>query len=72
MLVTIPAASCYGLIGVARWRNQFSPVVNAFEDARNRRKKIEATTNRDTPVGDIFDRLIGFARQLRDDVQKFI
>lgn len=59
-------------IAVARCRDQIGLVVDAFENAKKDKEKIENIINRDTPVEHILDELIGSARRLRDDVQKFV
>ncbi|TCU21823.1 hypothetical protein EV130_110167 [Rhizobium azibense] len=59
-------------IAVARCRDQIKLVTEAFIEARKSKEEVEAVINRETPVGEILDKLIGLSRQLRDDVQKLL
>ena len=61
-----------GFIAVARCRDQIGLVADGFGNAKERKDAIDTIVNRDTPVRKILDDMASWARQLRDEIQKYI
>jgi len=59
-------------LAVARCAEIEELVAESFHNAQGRQQEIDSINRRETPIGEVLEKMIGHAQQLRDEVQTLI